>query len=100
MSTHVPVADLEDFCRDVFHLSKTHVNRLIQGYELIASLVNEGVKVLPAAEFNCYSVLKQKLLILTQAALDFLRKPAIEKTTTSAAPETEEERVRYGRAPS
>lgn len=34
----------------------------------------EGVKVLPAAEFNCYTVLKQKRLVLTRAALDTLLK--------------------------
>ena len=33
----------------------------------------EGVKVLPAAEFNCYTVLKQKRLVLTRAALEALR---------------------------
>ena len=33
-----------------------------------------GVKVLPAAEFNCYTVLKQKRLVLTRAALDALVK--------------------------
>ena len=33
----------------------------------------EGVKVLPAAEFNCYTVLKQKRLVLTRSALDALR---------------------------
>ena len=33
----------------------------------------QGVKVLPAAEFNCYTVLKQKRLVLTRAALDALR---------------------------
>jgi large subunit ribosomal protein L4 len=32
----------------------------------------DGVKVLPAAEFNCYTVLKQKRLLLTRAALDAL----------------------------
>lgn len=35
----------------------------------------EGVKVLPAAEFNCYTVLKQKRLVLTKAALEALRAP-------------------------
>jgi large subunit ribosomal protein L4 len=35
----------------------------------------EGVKVLPAAEFNCYTVLKQKQLVLTRAALDALVSP-------------------------
>ncbi len=33
----------------------------------------EGVKVLPAAEFNALVVLKQKRLVLTRAALDVLR---------------------------
>ena len=33
----------------------------------------EGVKVLPAAEFNAYTVLKQKRLLLTRGALQFLR---------------------------
>jgi len=32
----------------------------------------DGVKVLPAAEFNCYTVLKQKRLVLTRAAVEFL----------------------------
>jgi large subunit ribosomal protein L4 len=32
----------------------------------------DGVKVLPAAEFNCYTVLKYKRLVLTRAALDTL----------------------------
>ena len=30
----------------------------------------DGVKVLPAAEFNSYTVLKQKRLVLTKAALE------------------------------
>jgi len=34
----------------------------------------EGVAILPAAEFNCYTVLKQKRLVLTRAALDELIK--------------------------
>ncbi|MFM8274556.1 MAG: 50S ribosomal protein L4 [Gemmata sp.] len=33
----------------------------------------EGVKVLPAAEFNCYTVLKQRRLVLTRSALEALR---------------------------
>ena len=33
----------------------------------------EGVKVLPAAEFNCYTVLKAKRLVLTRSALEALR---------------------------
>lgn len=39
----------------------------------------EGVKVLPAAEFNAYTVLKQRRLLLTRGALQMLRdkgKPA------------------------
>ena len=35
----------------------------------------EGVKVLPAAEFNTYSVLAKKHLVLTKAALESLRHP-------------------------
>jgi large subunit ribosomal protein L4 len=45
----------------------------------------EGVKVLPAAEFNCYTVLKQKRLLLTRAALEALRKPAAAKTRPQPA---------------
>lgn len=33
----------------------------------------QGVKVLPAIEFNCYTVLKQRRLVLTRAALEALR---------------------------
>jgi large subunit ribosomal protein L4 len=33
----------------------------------------QGVKVLPAAEFNCYTVLKQKRLVLTRSAFEALR---------------------------
>lgn len=33
----------------------------------------QGVKVMPAAEFNCYTVLKQKRLVLTRSALEALR---------------------------
>jgi large subunit ribosomal protein L4 len=33
----------------------------------------EGVKILPAGEFNAYIVLKQKRLVLTRAALQMLR---------------------------
>jgi large subunit ribosomal protein L4 len=41
----------------------------------------EGVEVRPAAEFNCYTVLKHKRLVLTRAALDVLREKA--KAATS-----------------
>jgi hypothetical protein len=58
------------------------------------------VKVLPAAEFNCYTVLKQKRLVLTRAALEALRNPEAAKPTNGAkpAPTPEPERVRRGRA--
>ncbi len=60
----------------------------------------EGVKVLPTAEFNCYTVLKQKRLVLTRAALDALKNPeaakAAAKSATPATPEPE--LVRRGRA--
>jgi large subunit ribosomal protein L4 len=43
----------------------------------------EGMKVLPTSQFNAYTVLKQKRLVLTKAALESLRKgptkPAEEK---------------------
>ncbi|VTU02180.1 50s ribosomal protein l4 : 50S ribosomal protein L4 OS=Singulisphaera acidiphila (strain ATCC BAA-1392 / DSM 18658 / VKM B-2454 / MOB10) GN=rplD PE=3 SV=1: Ribosomal_L4 [Gemmataceae bacterium] len=57
----------------------------------------EGVKVLPAAEFNCYTVLKQKRLVLTRAALDALLNPP-PKATNGAAPAAAEGIVRRGRA--
>lgn len=43
----------------------------------------EGVKMLPAAEFNAYTVLRQKRLVLTKAALEELRKgfPAAKKSS-------------------
>ena len=34
----------------------------------------QGVKVMPAAEFNCYTILKQRRLVLTRAALEALTK--------------------------
>jgi large subunit ribosomal protein L4 len=46
------------------------------GYDLNVYLSGrniEGVKVLPADEFNAYTVLKHKRLLLTRAALDALR---------------------------
>jgi large subunit ribosomal protein L4 len=46
-----------------------------------------GVKVMPAREFNAYTVLRQKRLVLTRAALEELRKgPAA--PAESAAPTT------------
>lgn len=39
----------------------------------------DGVKVLPAAEFNAYVVLKQKRLVLTKAAFEVLREKAAAK---------------------
>ncbi|MBA4063114.1 MAG: 50S ribosomal protein L4 [Isosphaera sp.] len=58
-----------------------------------------NVKVLPAAEFNCYTVLKQKRLLLTRAALDALvNPPAKEKAANGGVKAAEPERVRRGRA--
>jgi large subunit ribosomal protein L4 len=57
----------------------------------------EGVKVLPAAEFNCYTVLKQKRLLLTRAALDALVNPPA-MVSEPAPPQRDEEIVRRGRA--
>jgi hypothetical protein len=58
------------------------------------------VKVLPAAEFNCYTVLKQKRLVLTRAALDFLKNPEAARQQQAAAnpPAEEKPLVRRGRA--
>ncbi len=62
----------------------------------------EGVKVLPAAEFNCYTVLKQKRLVLTRAALEALLNPeaarAAAKATATPTTATEADLVRRGRA--
>jgi large subunit ribosomal protein L4 len=59
----------------------------------------EGVKVLPAAEFNCYTVLKQKRLVLTRAALDALTNPETAKSAEAKPAATPEpELVRRGRA--
>lgn len=45
------------------------------------------VEVLPAAEFNCYTVLKQKRLVLTRGALDVLRQmPAGRRPAAGTAP--------------
>jgi large subunit ribosomal protein L4 len=41
----------------------------------------DGVQVLPAADFNAYTVLRQKRLLLTRAALDELRKGKQAKST-------------------
>jgi large subunit ribosomal protein L4 len=37
------------------------------------------VKVLPASQFNAYTVLRQKRLLLTRAALEALRQPAVQR---------------------
>ena len=57
----------------------------------------EGVKVLPVAEFNCYTVLRQKRLLVTKAALEaFIKPPAAPEAASKVA---EEPRVkRRGRA--
>jgi large subunit ribosomal protein L4 len=56
-----------------------------------------GVKVLPVAEFNCYTVLRQKRLLVTKAALEaFIKPPA----APAAAPKADEKPAvkRRGRA--
>jgi large subunit ribosomal protein L4 len=58
---------------------KRHITYLVgtAGYDktLYMSARNiDGVKVLPASEFNAYAVLRQKRLVLTRAALEELRK--------------------------
>lgn len=45
----------------------------------------EGVKVLPAGEFNAYTVLKQKRLLLTKAALEVLRTKSVDRRPEPAA---------------
>ncbi|MDB5313040.1 MAG: rplD [Gemmataceae bacterium] len=59
----------------------------------------DSVKVLPAAELNCYTVLKQKRLLLTKAALEFLKNPDAARAQQPAQPVADETpRVRRGRA--
>jgi large subunit ribosomal protein L4 len=61
----------------------------------------EGLKVLPAAEFNAYTVLKQKRLVLTRAALEVLRGLKAERRPepkADAQKPVEEPRKRRGRA--
>jgi large subunit ribosomal protein L4 len=63
----------------------------------------EGLKVLPAAEFNAYAVLKHKRLVLTKAALEVLRglkaERRPEKKPEDATKAAEEQpRKRRGRA--
>jgi large subunit ribosomal protein L4 len=51
----------------------------------------QGVKVLPAAEFNAYTVLKQKRLVLTKTALEQLRKaPGAASEQPAPAPAAEQ----------
>jgi large subunit ribosomal protein L4 len=45
----------------------------------------EGVKVLPANEFNAYAVLRQKRLVLTKAAFERLRAMKLERRDPNAA---------------
>jgi large subunit ribosomal protein L4 len=48
-----------------------------------------GVEVMPASQFNTYTVLKRKRLVLTRAALDQLRRRAGAPEATAAAGTTE-----------
>ena len=56
----------------------------------------EGVKVLPAAEFNCYTLLKHKRLLITRAALEALVHPPVK--VPSVPSEADEKTARRGRA--
>jgi len=42
------------------------------------------VKVLPTSDFNAYTILRQKRLLLTRAALEELRKGSPTKSETTA----------------
>jgi large subunit ribosomal protein L4 len=57
----------------------------------------EGVKVLPAAEFNCFTILKQKRLLLTKAALEALQHPVKPAPGPAAGHERTPRRGRAGR---
>ncbi len=57
----------------------------------------EGVKVLPVAEFNCYTVLRQKRLLVTRAALEAFIKPP-EKPAADATAAEKPPVKRRGRA--
>jgi large subunit ribosomal protein L4 len=46
----------------------------------------DGVELLPAREFNAYTVLKQKHLVLTRAALEELRQAGKKKEEAPATP--------------
>jgi hypothetical protein len=46
----------------------------------------EEAKILPVAEFNAYTVLRQKRLVLTKAALEALRKGTVVEKKTEAEP--------------
>ncbi len=45
----------------------------------------EGVKVLPAAELNAYTVLKHRRMLITKAALEELRKKTADRRPAPAA---------------
>jgi large subunit ribosomal protein L4 len=78
-----PVAGALHAIRKTLNLERTTFLVGTAGYDknLHLSARNiEGVQVLPVREFNAYTVLKQKRLLLTKAALEELRKgpPAAE----------------------
>ncbi len=78
-----PVAGALKAIQKTFNLKKVTFLVGTAGYDknLHMSARNiEGVQVLPVREFNAYTVLKQKRLLLTKAALEELRKgsPAAE----------------------
>jgi hypothetical protein len=40
----------EEFCREAFHLTKTHANRLISGYNIVHALAQHEIAILPDSE--------------------------------------------------
>lgn len=62
-------------------LSKDEQNRVYRSARNI-----RGVKLLPADQFNAYTVLRQKRLVLTKAALEQLRKGNNKPTEAAANP--------------
>ena len=84
-----PVATAFKAIQKTLNLKDTTILLGTAGYDknLFLSARNiEGVKVLPVREFNAYTILRQKRLVLTRAALEELRKgpPAAEPASAAA----------------
>jgi large subunit ribosomal protein L4 len=89
-----PVATVFKAIKKTLNLKETTILLGTAGFDrnLYLSARNiEGVAIMPVREFNAYTVLRQKRLVLTKAALEELRKgpPTAPATTpTPAAPAT------------